>query len=171
LTNTPNNIDTHVVGIALGSNIGDRLKSLQAAIAALAPYVFITAKSQVYETAAAYVTDQPAFLNAAVLGETKLEPLALLLTLKHIEVALGRTPTFRYGPRVIDLDILFYGEKIISTPELVIPHSQMAERAFVLRPLSDIKPSWKHPKTGLTVVAMLGKLSDADSITQHNVVL
>jgi 2-amino-4-hydroxy-6-hydroxymethyldihydropteridine diphosphokinase len=111
--------------------------------------------SPVYETAPAYVTDQRAFLNAAVLGETKVEPLALLLALKDLEKDLGREPSFRYGPRAIDIDIIFYGDKTMTTPELTIPHPRLAEREFVLRPLADIAPDWKYGQNGMTVAQML----------------
>ena len=148
------------VALALGSNMGDRLDHLRAAVRAAAEYVHITAISSVYETAAAYVTDQPSFLNAALLGTTVIEPLALLWSLKAAESAIGRQPTFRYGPRVIDIDILFYGETVLSSPELTIPHPRMAERDFVLRPLCDIASSWQHPQKQQNVEEMLSLLPD-----------
>ncbi len=154
MTNAP----TIPVALALGSNLGDRLDSLRQAIKALAPYVEITALSPVYETAPLYVTDQPPFLNAVVIGMTKLEPLALLWTAKDIESEIGRTPTYRYGPRVIDIDIILYGDRIVDTPELSIPHRRVAERDFVLHPLSDIAPEWRHPKNGQTVAEMCALL-------------
>jgi 2-amino-4-hydroxy-6-hydroxymethyldihydropteridine diphosphokinase len=154
----------HKIALALGSNIGDRLANLRKAREALARYVTITAASPVYETAPAYVTDQPSFLNAALTGETALEPQALLFTVKNIERDVGRTPTFRFGPRVIDIDILFYGDLRLLTPELSVPHPALAERSFVLKPLADIAPDWPHPATGLTVRAMLEALPDADSL-------
>ncbi len=156
--------EPHVIPIALslGSNTGDRLASLKNAVEALAPYIEITAKSKIYETPPAYVSDQPAFLNAAVIGTTKLEPLALLWFLKDIESEIGRLPTFRYGPRVIDIDIVFYGDTILETPELTLPHPRLAERDFVLRPLSDIAAAWKHPQSGKTVAEMLALLPDTN---------
>ena len=146
------------VALALGSNIGDRLAMLRAAVSGLAAFFTTTHTSCVYETNAAYVTDQPAFLNAALLGHTKLAPDALLAAVKNLESELGRLPSFRYGPRAIDIDILFYGDAVIDTPPLVLPHPRMAEREFVLRPLADIAPEWKHPVTGVTVSDMLKKL-------------
>ncbi|HNQ66552.1 MAG TPA: 2-amino-4-hydroxy-6-hydroxymethyldihydropteridine diphosphokinase [Smithella sp.] len=146
------------VALALGSNLGDRFASLRKAVEALASCVEISSASPVYETAPAYVTDQPAFLNAAVIGTTKLEPLPLLWALKNIERDVGRTPTFRYGPRVIDIDIIFYGDTILETPELILPHPRVFERDFVLKPLADIAPSWKHIKLGKTVTEMLAAL-------------
>ena len=152
---------TETVALALGSNMGDRLAALRAAIAALAPFVTVEAVSGVYETPPVYVADQPAFLNAALLGATQLEPLTLLWALKHIEADLGRQPTFRYGPRLIDIDVVFHGERRVTMPELTLPHPRLAEREFVLRPLADVAGKWRHPETGMTVDAMLAKLHDS----------
>ena len=143
------------VALGLGSNAGDRLAFLRTAIEALAPYVNITAKSKIYEVAPAYVSDQPPFLNAVVLGTTKLQPLALLWQIKNIESEMGRAPTYHYGPRIIDIDMLFFGDEIVTTPELMLPHPRLAERDFVLRPLGDIAPEWRHPQKGQTVAEML----------------
>ena len=146
------------VALALGSNLGDSLAYLRQALAALAPYVEVTAVSPVYETAPAYVTDQPVFLNAVLTGRTKLEPLALLWAVKSLESDIGRQPTFRYGPRVIDIDILLYGDQVVSLPELGIPHIRMDEREFVLRPLADIAPEWRHPVKNKTMAELLALL-------------
>lgn len=146
------------IAVALGSNLGDRLANLRAAVEAVGSIATVTAVSPVYETPAAYVTDQPAFLNATLTATTKLSPQGLLFALKHIEQDIGRQPTFRYGPRVIDLDILLYGEQTVATVELTIPHPRMAERAFVLRPLADIAPDWLHPTSGKTVATLFASL-------------
>src|SRR5271168_2490721 len=95
------------IALALGSNEGDRMASLRAAVKALASYVDVTATSFVYETAPLYIDDQPMFLNAALVGTTKLTPLMLMWNIKQIETELGRTPTYRYGPRAIDIDVIF----------------------------------------------------------------
>ncbi len=153
-------LEIHKIALALGSNIGDRMAALQAARKGLADYMTITAASPIYETAPIYVTDQPLFLNAALIGETKLGPLTLLRAVKDLENDLGRQPTFHYGPRAIDIDIIFYGDEVINLPELILPHPRIAEREFVLRPLADIAPDWRHPQIGLTVEKMLGLLPD-----------
>lgn len=154
----------HTIALALGSNLGDRLANLRKTREALARYMTVTATSPIYETAPVYVTDQPAFLNAALIAQTALDPQTLLFTIKNIERDVGRTPTFRFGPRVIDIDILFYDDLQYITPELSIPHPGLPERSFVLNPLADVASGWKHPVTGLTVRAMLEALPDADSL-------
>ncbi|MFA4994380.1 MAG: 2-amino-4-hydroxy-6-hydroxymethyldihydropteridine diphosphokinase [Bdellovibrionales bacterium] len=146
------------VALALGSNLGDRLDSLRKAIKAMASCVKVEGCSPVYETAAAYITDQPVFLNAVVTGTTTLEPLPLLWALKNIEREIGRTPTFRFGPRVIDIDIIYYDDQVLEIPELTLPHPRMQERDFVLKPLSDVAPEWKHSKYGKTATELLSSL-------------
>ena len=108
------------VYLALGTNLGDRPANLRAAIAALPPSVVVRQSSPVYETPPWGLIDQPAFLNMVVIAETRLEPEALLATLKRIEQELGRTPAVRWGPRVIDMDILFYDDLVLETPEATI---------------------------------------------------
>ncbi len=152
--------------ISLGTNLGDRLAHLHAALDSLAPDVRIIRQSPVYETPAWGYEDQGPFLNMVVEGETQLEPLALLARLKQLESELGRTPSFRWGPRLIDMDILFYDERVLDTPELTIPHPRLPERAFVLVPLADLAPEWKHPVLGKTVRQMLDEV-DRSGIKEY----
>jgi 2-amino-4-hydroxy-6-hydroxymethyldihydropteridine diphosphokinase len=149
-----------VIYLALGTNLGDRLANLQAAQGRLSPQVQATAASPVYETAPWGYADQPAFLNMALKAETGLPPQELLRYLKAIEAELGRRPTFRYGPRVIDLDILFYADLVLNIPELTLPHPRLPERAFVLAPLADLAPELRHPVLGLTVRELLAQVAD-----------
>jgi 2-amino-4-hydroxy-6-hydroxymethyldihydropteridine diphosphokinase len=131
--------------LALGSNIGDRFVNLQAAIAALPDTVTVLAQSPVYETPPWGFIDQPAFLNMALKGETTLGPLELLKQLKILETRLGRLPAVRWGPRLIDIDILFYADLVLDIPGLVIPHPRLQDRAFVLVPLANLDPDLVHP--------------------------
>jgi len=146
------------VFIALGSNLGDRAGNLARARSALAAEVTIRAQSSVRETRPQYVTDQPPFLNMVLRGTTDLAPGALLDFLKKIERNLGRKPTRRFGPRMIDLDILYYEDKIVNEADLVLPHPRIAERDFVLLPLAEIAANHRHPVTGRTTVEMLDVL-------------
>jgi 2-amino-4-hydroxy-6-hydroxymethyldihydropteridine diphosphokinase len=152
----------HTAYLALGSNIGDRLQNLRNAAAGMPPQAIVQRVSKVYETAPWGVLDQPDFLNQVIQVETALSPLELLSHLKGIETNLGREQTIRYGPRRIDLDILFYDDLILEVPGLQIPHPRLHERTFVLVPLADLAPDLHHPLTGETVHEMLARLDAAD---------
>jgi len=148
-----------VAYIGIGSNVGDRVENLRQALEHLDGIMSLERLSATYETAPRYVLDQPPFLNMAVGGDTPLEPLLLLEELKKFEIDIGRVPTEeRYGPRAIDLDILFYGSDVVNEPGLSIPHPLMAEREFVLRPLADIAPNFRHPVMGRSVAEILSLL-------------
>jgi 2-amino-4-hydroxy-6-hydroxymethyldihydropteridine diphosphokinase len=154
---------SHQVFIALGSNLGDRLANLRNAIKNIQPEVVPIECSPVYETPPWGYKPQPSFLNQVIHGETNLEPQALLALLKETEADLGRIETFRYGPRMIDLDILFFDQIVIQSPPLVIPHPALQDRAFVLLPLADLAPDFRHPISKLTVRQMLQSV-DSDDI-------
>ncbi|MEJ2706604.1 MAG: 2-amino-4-hydroxy-6-hydroxymethyldihydropteridine diphosphokinase [Anaerolineales bacterium] len=143
-----------LIFIALGTNMGDRQANLQAAIHAMRPAVTILDRSPVYETPPWGYEQQPEFLNQVVKGYTELPPLDLLTFLKDIERQMGRQKTIRYGPRLIDLDILLYDDLVMDNPKLVIPHPRLAERAFVLVPLADLAPDLRHPVLGQTIKAL-----------------
>jgi dihydropteroate synthase/2-amino-4-hydroxy-6-hydroxymethyldihydropteridine diphosphokinase len=155
----------HVVYVALGSNLGDRAGTIHAALRGLEAFAAVDETSFLYETAPAYVTDQPAFLNAVCRLRTELAPLELLGALKQLESELGRTATVRNGPRVVDLDILFYDDIFFEAPELRIPHPRLVERDFVLGPLLDIAPELMHPVLGQSVRRLWQEL-DAEPLVK-----
>ncbi len=157
-----------VVYIALGTNLGDRLSNLHSAIESLSPELRVTRKSTIYETPPWGYEKQPAFLNMVIEAETSLEPCALLSYLKKQENELGRVESFHYGPRQIDLDILFYDDLVLEEDELQIPHPRLHERAFVLVPLVDITPDLEHPLLKKTVNELL-KDVDTSEITPFSV--
>ncbi len=143
--------ENHRVYLALGSNLGDRLANLEQALKALPPAARVEAFSPVYETDPWGYTDQPAFLNMVACLRTAFSPQALLDFLKRLETRLGRRPTFKNGPRLIDLDILFYDDWVLDEPGLKIPHPHLHERGFVLAPLADLAPELRHPVLGKTI--------------------
>jgi len=150
-----------IVYLSLGSNIGDREANLRVAIAALASAgVHLMQVSSIYETEPVDYLDQPWFLNCVVEAETDLEPQALLPALGAIESQMGGKKKFAKGPRKIDLDILLYGSETIDTPELQIPHPRLHLRRFVLTPLAEIAPTFKHPAWNATAAQLLAQSSD-----------
>jgi len=151
----------HTVFLGLGSNLGDRAAHLRAALEALAPSVRVIRVSSVYETSPMYVEDQPSFYNLACSGQTRLPPATLLLELKQIERALGRAPGPRYGPRVVDLDLLLYDDLVLASDTLTLPHPRMLERAFVLVPLAEIAPERRLSVAGKTIAALAAALPTA----------
>jgi 2-amino-4-hydroxy-6-hydroxymethyldihydropteridine diphosphokinase len=146
-----------VVYLGLGSNLGDRVSYLRAALDLLiaSGEVAIRAVSSLYETAPMHIADQPAFLNGAVEVQTGLSPLALLHLLKETEQAVGRVQRVRYGPREVDLDILLYDDITVRNHELTIPHPRLAERAFALVPLKEIAPGLLLPGTGASLASLI----------------
>lgn len=148
------------VFIALGSNLGDSAGHIRDAVAALerAEGFEVTAVAPLYESAPMYVEDQPRFVNTCLMGRSLLPPERLLALLKHIETDIGRMATFRNGPRVIDLDIVYFGSTRMQVESLSIPHPRRRERVFVLQPLADIAPDFVDPETGDTVASMLREL-------------
>lgn len=131
--------------LGLGTNLGNRLDNLQRAVDGLGRDVHVTAVSPVYETEPWGMTDQPAFFNACLAANTRLTPIQLLQFIKNLEIELGRLPAEKWGPRLIDIDLLLYDDFVLYDDALVVPHPYMLERAFVLRPLADIAPQFIHP--------------------------
>jgi 2-amino-4-hydroxy-6-hydroxymethyldihydropteridine diphosphokinase len=144
------------VYLSLGSNVGDRRANLRAALDRLAaPDLRLLRVSPVYETEPVDYTNQDWFLNLAVEAETELTPFALLARTQETEAALGRVLTVPKGPRTIDIDILLYGDRVLRTAALEIPHPRMRQRRFVLAPLADLAPDLRHPVTHQSVREML----------------
>jgi 2-amino-4-hydroxy-6-hydroxymethyldihydropteridine diphosphokinase len=156
--------DEILISVAFGSNLGDRSHHLSAAAAALGHVFRPVAASAVYGTAPQYVLDQPPFLNAVALYGCRVPPLEVLDILQDLEWQHGRVRSLRHGPRTLDLDLLAYGDVVLETPRLVLPHPGIAERAFVLRPWADVAPGWRHPGTGQTVAGMLAQLGPVTDV-------
>jgi 2-amino-4-hydroxy-6-hydroxymethyldihydropteridine diphosphokinase len=152
---------TAAVYLGLGANVGNRLANLRLALARMGTFVRLEAVSRLYETEPVGLKEQPPFLNAACRVTTGLEPAALLRFLKNLEAEIGRRPGGPPGgPRPIDLDILFYGERVQEIGYLHVPHPRLAERAFVLAPLCDLTPDMRHPVLDKTVRELLEMVGD-----------
>ena len=157
----------HVAYLGIGSNVGDRVHHIQEALkhlGTLAAQCRVTAVSFLYQTPAAEVTDQPQFLNCACRVETDFSPTDLLKHCKQVEETIGRQKTFRWGPREIDVDIIFYDEEVLDLrPEtdLIVPHARCHQRAFMLGPVCDISPDMLHPRKGKPLKQLLEPMSPA----------
>lgn len=153
------------VYLSLGSNLGDREANLRAGIAALADAgVHATRVSSIYETEPVDYLDQGWFLNCVVAAETELRPLDLLRKLRDIESRLGSKKPFAKGPRILDLDILLYGQETIAAEELQVPHRRMLQRRFVLVPLAEIAAEARHPSWPATATEMLARCKDTSVV-------
>ncbi|PYE51193.1 2-amino-4-hydroxy-6-hydroxymethyldihydropteridine diphosphokinase [Deinococcus yavapaiensis] len=146
--------------IALGANLGEPVEALRFARRELAQVGEVEAASRLYRTApVGGPPDQPPYVNAALALRTTLEPRALLSVLLDVERVAGRVRRERWGPRVLDLDLLAVNDVRMATPDLTLPHPRLLERAFVLAPLADVAPLWQHPEVHVTVLGALSAVS------------
>jgi len=152
------NVELVTVYLCLGSNMGDRKENIEKAMEYLSQKLRVTGKSSVYDTEPVGNPEQPHFLNMVCQLKTMLKAADLLVLAKGIERKLGRMPGRANSPRPIDIDILFYGDEILNTPDLTIPHPRLTQRAFVLVPLAEIAPALVHPVNKKTVKELLKEL-------------
>ena len=154
----------NTVYLGLGSNLGDRERNLARGLESVARRITIKQVSSIYETEPLGYLEQPWFLNMVCCGTTRLDPFELLRYVKGIEEQLGRVAAFPNAPRPIDIDILFYAQRVIEAQYLVIPHPRIGERAFVLIPLVEIAPDLAHPITGTTMRELLSGLAGSQQV-------
>jgi 2-amino-4-hydroxy-6-hydroxymethyldihydropteridine diphosphokinase len=152
---------------SLGSNLGNREQNLQEAIRRAKASGRIVAVSSFYETEPVEFTDQPCFLNCVIALETTADPAQLMRELLRIENEMGRKRTVKKGPRSIDIDILLFGDAVVNTPELTIPHPEMTRRRFVLEPLAEIAPELLHPVSQMTVTLLLAELAPGQRVQKY----
>ena len=159
-------VSLNIVFIGVGANLGPVHENFTRALRSMEKCARVLAVSSLYESDPVGPQDQPKFTNAVIKVETELSPFELLDHLKTIEKEIGRKKTKRWGPRVIDLDIIFYGDLVISTDSLVIPHPRAHERRFVLEPLLEIEPAAWHPVKNMAVRDICSRLGNSQAISK-----
>lgn len=153
--------------LSLGSNLGNREQNLKEAVRRASTLGRVVAVSSFYETEPVEVTDQPWFLNCVLALETTAEPAQLMRELLRIEHEMGRQRLVKKGPRSIDIDILLFGDAVVNTPDLTIPHPEMTRRRFVLEPLAEIAPELLHPVSQKTVTRLLAELAPGQRVQKY----
>lgn len=153
--------------LSLGSNLGNREQNLKEAVRRASTLGRVVAVSSFYETEPVEVTDQPWFLNCVLALETTAEPAQLMRELLRIEHEMGRQRLVKKGPRSIDIDILLFGNAVVNTPDLTIPHPEMTRRRFVLEPLAEIAPDLLHPVSQKTVTLLLAELAPGQRVQKY----
>ena len=156
----------HSVFIGIGSNLGNRIENCNEGLEQISKMSEIVKTSSLYESEPVGVENQPKFINAVVHIKTLLSPFNLLDSLKLIEKKVGRKKTFRWGPRVLDLDILFYDKLILNDEKLTIPHSELHNRIFTLMPMAEIEPNFEHPTINKSVDKLLNDLDYSNNIVK-----
>lgn len=158
----------HIAVLGTGSNLGDRKQNLDTALGMIREIsgTTLVKQAKIYETEPVGYKDQGWFFNSALTLETELSAHDLFISLKAIEKKMGRTPTIQNGPRVIDLDLLFYDDMVIRTKELVIPHPRLHERLFVLAPLMDIEKDFVHPVLRQTIHSLFSAVRETSSLVR-----
>jgi 2-amino-4-hydroxy-6-hydroxymethyldihydropteridine diphosphokinase len=157
------------VFVGIGSNLGDRDLNARHALEEIEkiPLTWVWKVSSLYDSKPVGMHEQPNFLNAVAMLGTELSPRTLLWNLLLIEKRMGRVRSRRWGPRVIDLDLLFYNDSVLNEPDIIVPHQELEKRAFVLKPLVEVDRNFLHPVLGVTVAELLERLDDRDSVRQQ----
>ena len=150
--------------LGLGANLGDPVAQLARAVDLLGAHVEIVRISSLYRTQPVGHAQQPDFLNLVVAGRTALPPAELLAATQEIEEVLGRRRSFRNAPRIIDIDLLAYGDRVMRTLALTLPHPRLHLRGFVLHPLAEVAPAWRHPVLEHTAEALLANLARPERV-------
>ena len=158
---------TEIAYLSVGSNLGNREQNLEEAVRRASTLGRVVAVSSFYETEPVEVTDQPWFLNCVLALETTAEPAQLMRELLGIEHEMGRQRLVKKGPRSIDIDILLFGDAVVNTPDLTIPHPEMTRRRFVLEPLAEIAPELLHPVSQKTVTRLLAELAPGQRVQKY----